>query len=477
MNITSITFVLLSIASIYIFYLLNNRYRILFLVIISCAFVASYSVYLLLYILGFTLINYYIGLKIPVSKAKKVLFRSGIILNLLQLLILRYSSFAIDPILRIFNSELLVSKLSLIIVPIGISYITLQGIGYLINIKMGWEKSEKNFLNLLLYMVFYPKFLSGPIERSNHFLPQLKFNETFNQSKVEEGLRIVLFGFFKKIAIANQMAPYVLDTYKNIDSIEGIALWIILLIGPLYLYFDFSGYTDIAIGFAKALGINLLPNFNRPFFSENMTTFWKRFHISLSSWFNDYVFRQLSFKIRRWGLYASVFSLLVTWTLFGIWHGAGWNFMMLGFVQALAIIYEFFTKKWRISIFSKVPEFPRIWFGRIITYLFYCGTLVFFYSDNLSSAFTFYTKLTTAGNSTMLGPISRAPYMVFIYIPIIILLELLNNDFQKTYTNLENAWFGNSMKKRILRWSIYSLMIILILVVRDKGEQFIYVNF
>ena len=477
MQITSITYVLLAIASIFIFYLVNNKYKIGYLALLSCIFIASYSYHLLIYVIAYSFINYYIGLKIPVVRSGKALFRIGIILNLLQLLFLRYSSFAIDPVLNIFHSDLNVSKLSEIIVPIGISYFTLQGIGYLINIKMGWEKPENKFLNFLLYIVFYPKFLSGPVERSNHFLPQLKKDQTFNEHQVEEGLRIALFGFFKKIAIANQIAPYVISTYADINSVSGNILWIILLIGPLYIYFDFSGYTDIAIGFAKAFGIELLPNFNRPFFSENVTVFWKRFHISLSSWFNDYVFRQTSFKFRRWGVYASVFALLVTWTLFGIWHGAGWNFMMLGFIQALAIIYEFFTKKWRLSIFSRVPNYLRIWFGRICTYLFYSGSLVFFYSTDISSAFKYFSKLTEIGGPLMLGPVSRAPYSVFIYIPVLLFLELLNNDFEKTYNKLESFWFHESAKRRILRWALYSLIIILVLIVGNKGEQFIYVNF
>ena len=122
---------------------------------------------------------------------------------------MKYASFAIDPIFQIFNSNLHISKLSEIIIPIGISYFTLQGIGYLINVKMGWEKPEKKFLNFLLYITFYPKFLSGPVERSNHFLPQLKITQSFNEQQVSEGLRIALFGFFKKVAIANQLAPYI----------------------------------------------------------------------------------------------------------------------------------------------------------------------------------------------------------------------------------------------------------------------------
>ena len=321
MNIISIEFALASIAAVLIYYLINQKFRIGFLAILSCAFIASFNYLLLPYVLLYSLINYYIGLKLPDSKNKVLLYRTGIIFNVLQLVLLRYSSFAIDPFLHLLNSDFQVSKLSEIIVPIGISYFSLQGIGYIISVNMGWEKPEKKFLDFLLYISFFPKFLSGPVERSNHFLPQIKENLTFDESRVSLGLKIALIGFLKKIAIANQMAPFVLNSFSDLGSADGSSLIILLLLLPMYLYFDFSGYTDIAIGFAKMFGIDLLPNFNRPFFAENVTTFWKRFHISLAAWFGNYIYRQIIFKRRKWGVYSStMFAVFITWMLFGIWH-------------------------------------------------------------------------------------------------------------------------------------------------------------
>ena len=477
MEILSLKYAILAIASFFIFYLLNHKYRIGYLAILSCSFIASYSYYLIIYVVVYSIINYYIGLKIPVSRYKKTLFRAGIIINLSQLIILKYASFAIDPVFQIFNSSIHVSKLSEIIVPVGISYFTLQGIGYLINIKMGWEKPERKFLNFLLYMTFYPKYLSGPIERSNHFLPQLKENKLFNEQQVTEGLRIALIGYFKKAAIANQLAPYIIKTYANIGLTNGHSLWIVMLLQPLYLYFDFSGYTDMAIGIAKTFGIELLPNFKRPFFSENMTTFWKRFHISLSSWFNDYVFKQISFKHRKWGIFASIYAVFVTWVLFGIWHGAGWCFMMLGLLQALAINYEFFTKKIRLKLFSRVPNYLRIWIGRISTYFFYCISLVLFFSPDINSAWLYFSKLFEMNGTLQLGPISTKPITLLIYIPVFLLLELLQNDFGVRFNKLEHFWFGDKKMNKLFRWSVYCLIITMIFVVGNEVDQFIYVNF
>lgn len=342
---------------------------------------------------------------------------------------------------------------------------------------MGWEQPEKKYKDFLLFITFYPKFISGPIERSNHFLPQLKVNHPFNRQQVIDGLKIALFGFFKKIAIANQIAPFASTTYSNLSMSDGSELWALILIQPLYLYFDFSGYTDIAIGFSKTLGFEVLPNFNRPFFSENMTAFWKRFHISLSSWFNDYVFRQLSFKYRRWGVYASILALLVTWTLFGIWHGAGWSFMMLGLVQALAIIYEFFTKKWRVRFFSKVPDYLRIWFGRIITYLFYGISLIFFFSPDIHSAFLYFSKLFNK-NAFMLKTASVGiPLSAIVFIIVYLLIEFINNDYESVFKRLEKLWLANKMINKLFRLVIYLSVLVIIFVLGNDIQQFIYAQF
>lgn len=480
MDIISIRFVVLAIASIFIYYLLNPKYRIGYLAILSCGFIASLNFLLLPYILFYSLVNYYIGLKLPASRNKKALYRAGIILNLTQLIILRYASFSIDPIFQLFDINIQVSKLSEIIVPIGISYFTLQGIGYIINVKMGWEKPENRFLDFLLYITFFPKFLSGPIERSNHFLPQLKLVQSFNEQQVSEGLRTALFGFFKKVVIANRLAPLVMNTYSDVNAADGFSLWMILICQPIYIYFDFSGYTDIAVGLAKTFGINLLPNFNRPFFSENITSFWKRFHMSLSSWFNDYVFRQISFKYKKWGIYSSTFAVLITFLLFGIWHGGGWTFMILGLLQAVAINYEFFTRKWRLILFSKMPKYFRIWFGRIMTYLFYSVSLVFFFSPDINSAFFYFSKLTKIDNVTLPRlAIEELPLVATISIFVFFMIELIRNDFNDVSNYLESIWLGGKKINILFRWVVYYLIILSLLIFIQVGrlQQFIYFTF
>ncbi len=473
MDIISAYFVVLAIISVFVFYLLNEKYRSLYLAIISCGFIATLNLNLLLYIILFVVINYFIGLKLPSGKNKKVLFRLGILFNLLQLIVLKYADFTIDPLLNVFHVGFTVDTISKFIVPIGVSYFTLQAIGYLINIKKGWEKPEKYFPDFLLYITFYPKFLSGPIERSNHFLPQLKFKKEYISGNVTEGLRIAFWGFFKKVIIANQLAPFVISTYTNVDSLSTGHVWLAIIVQPLYLYFDFSGYTDIAIGFAKMYGIDLLPNFKRPFLARNITMFWKRFHISLSSWFGDYIFKQVMFKRRKWGAFASVYALFLTWMLFGIWHGAGWNFMALGFVLASSITYEFFTRKQRMAIFSKMPVKVGLWIGRLCTFMFYGWALSFFFSPDLKTTFGLFGKLFSFDGAAITG-VPIIPLLFGLLVGFwFLLFEVLEEDFETYYKKIIGYW----KKYKLIRIVVYYILSILILSELSGSSSFVYEMF
>ena len=449
----------------------------MYLALIGCCFILSYSYYLLIYVIVYSLLNYYFGLIIALSRFKKTLFRVGIVLNLVQLVLLRYASFTIDPIFQVLKSDWTASRISEIIIPVGVSFFTLQGIGYLINIYRGWEKPEKSFLHFFIYISFYLKFLSGPIERSNHFLPQLKGTLTFNEQRVADGIRIAILGVFKKVAIANQLAPFIHNNYSNLDSADGFSLWLILILQPLYLYFDFSGYTDIARGFSKAIGIDLVPNFKRPFLSGNMTTFWKRFHVSLSSWFHDYLYLSTGFAFRRWGIYASVYAVFITWILFGIWHGAGWNFMILGLLQALAINYEYFTKKWRTNVFSNIPGYLSVFLGRIFTYFFYCISLVLFFAPDTHSVFLFFSKLSDINSTTLAYINIYIFYLILIFMITFIALEIIEEDFKNLYRRIEAYWLSNRVKCKILRWAFYIVIITFIFVISNEVQQFIYFQF
>lgn len=474
MEVVSLKFAVLAVLSILLYYTLPNRYRLWYLVLLSGGFIASFSPLLIVYVVFYALINFLFGRLIRESKAPKTYYRLGLLLNLTQLILLRYSSFMIDPILSLFNTGVTISVVSDYIVPIGISYYTLQGIGYLINIKMGWEKPESDFLRFLIFIIYFPKFLSGPIERSNNFLPQCDLQESFNPQKVTSGLRIALLGFFKKIIIANHLGQIVVQLFASPEDFAGYQIALIILLQPLYLYFDFSGYTDIAIGLSRALGIELRPNFDKPFLAENMTTFWRRFHISLSSWFNDYVFKQTSFKLRKLKGHATLIAIFLTWTLFGVWHGAGWNFMVLGMLQAIAIYYEYRTKNFRNKVFSIFPGYSRKVVGRIFTYSFYAISLTFFFAPDLPMALRLISDVFQSEGAMAGPPIHGLSIIFWLFIAFIFLVfEVLEHDFYSLYFKLQQIWIGS----RILRIIVYYAAIMLILMQIDGGGSFIYEMF
>jgi D-alanyl-lipoteichoic acid acyltransferase DltB (MBOAT superfamily) len=473
MEITSLKFALLAIISVFVFYLINPKYRLVYLVLLSAGFISSYSIPLLIYVFFFALVNYLIGIWITDSSRKKILFRTGIILNLLQLVLLKYASFALDPIIEALHGDIRLIQLSDLIVPIGISYFTLQGIGYLINIKMGWEKPERDFTRFLLYITFFPKFLSGPVERSNHFLPQLNLQPQFNPSNISEGLRMMLLGFFKKIIIANHLAYTIASLYSGQSTSGGLLSFLIILLQPLYLYFDFSGYTDIAIGLAKTYGIDLLPNFNKPFLSENMTNFWRRFHISLSSWFNDYIFKQTSFRLRRLKDNATTIAVFLTWILFGIWHGAGWNFMLLGIVQALAIFYEFKTRKLRSAMFSFLPEKAAKWSARIFTYCFYGLSLTFFFSPDLPTTLRIFSGIAGAVQTSSIRLVTEPLVFGLTFAILFLILEIIQSDYETQSVKIQTLW----IKNRIIRLAFYYLAALMILTQLNGTSSFIYEMF
>jgi len=490
MDIASFKFTFLALLAVLIFYLLNKKYKVGYLVLLSLSFIASFNYYILIYVVAYSLVNYFLGIALSTSNHKTALFRAGIVFNLVQIIILNYASFAIDPVLRIFNSHVEVTNLSKIIVPVGISYFTLQGIGYLINVKMKWEMPERNILNFLLYIIFFPKYLSGPIERSNHFLPQLNNLGPFNQKNFTEGLRLILLGLIKKNVIANQLSLIVNPVYDNLNVNGDGFNFFIILIQPVYLYFDFSGYTDIAIGTARLFGIRLLPNFDRPFFSESMTVFWRRFHMSLSLWFNDYIFKQTSFRLRKWKTYSTYIAVFLTWILFGIWHGAGWNFMVLGLLQAVAIIFEFITRNHKQILLSKLSNSYSKWIGRIVTYLFYGVSLVFFFSPNLETSILFFRKINLLNiqPSLIFNLIDKEWWTLnyvdfisyFISIGLIIIfmtIEMISIDMKIRYEKLLLLWNGNKYRSQLLRFFIYYLGIFLVFYFGTMQKEFVYFQF
>ncbi len=227
-----------------------------------------------------------------------------------------------------------------LILPLGISFYTFLKFGYILDVWRRQQKPETSPVNYFTFILFFPYMLSGPVERAGNMLPQLREKRTFSNPETSIALRIILWGYFKKVVIADRLAQVVDPVFSHSDSYSGSALAIGILLFHIQLYADFSGYSDIARGVAKLFGINIIDNFNRPFYATSLRKYWRQWHISVSTWFNQYVFSPLTIETRNWGSFGLYFSIVITFTTIGLWHGANWTFIIWGFLMGLLICGE-----------------------------------------------------------------------------------------------------------------------------------------
>ncbi|GDX50963.1 alginate O-acetyltransferase [Bacteroidota bacterium] len=368
-----------------------------------------------------------------------------------------------------------------IILPIGLSFHTFQSLSYVIEVYKGNQKVEKDFNTYSLYVMFFPQLVAGPIERAGNLLPQFNKPRYFNYSLASSGAKMVLLGYFKKVVIADNAAPLVNAVYNSPADYMGFPMVVAALLFTFQIYCDFSGYSDIAIGTARILGFNLMINFNLPFTSKSITEFWRRWHISLSSWFNDYLFQPLMIATRNWAYAGAAFSLFITFFLAGLWHGAGWTFIIYGSLHGIALIYEYYTKKIRKRISKKIPGIFYNTFSMVSTFLFVSFTLIFFRSRNVSTAFFFIKNMFSdfhdyASYSKMyLKFRGMGLHVSDLMEPLIFILILLGIEFFNKKAIL-TAVFS---KRPILKWSFYYLLIILIVFwgYENDAQNFIYFQF
>jgi len=244
-----------------------------------------------------------------------------------------------------------------IILPIGLSFHTFQAMSYTIEVYRRNQKAERHFGIYALYVMFYPQLVAGPIERPQNLLHQFREEHHFDYTRVTSGLKLMLWGMFKKVVIADNLSTFVTQVYDSPHNFSGLPLIVATLFFSIQLYCDFSGYSDIAVGSAQVMGFTLMKNFDRPFFSASISELWRRWHISLSTWLRDYLYTPISVVTRNWEKWGIVFSLIVTFVLAGLWHGADWKFVVFGFLHGIALAYEFLTRKTRKKISKKVPSY------------------------------------------------------------------------------------------------------------------------
>lgn len=331
----------------------------------SCYFYMTFvPVYIL--ILAFTIVvDYFAGIFIEknTGKKRKLFLIASLIANIGVLAIFKYYNFINQNLSLLLNGLHLHNSLPYltVLLPIGLSFHTFQAMSYTIEVYRGNEKAERNFGIYSLYVMFYPQLVAGPIERPQNLLHQFRTEHKFDYQRVADGLKLMAWGLFKKVVIADKLAIIVNNVYDDPCHYHGLSFVIASIFFAFQIFCDFSGYTDIAIGAAQVMGFKLMKNFNKPYHSKSISEFWSRWHISLSTWFNDYLYIPLGgsrVKVPRW-----YFNLFIVFVISGLWHGANWAYIAWGpYLNGFYLVFALITGNVRqkMSSFLGIDKFPEI---------------------------------------------------------------------------------------------------------------------
>lgn len=397
---SSLTFTLLFLPIVFLCaYLVSVRWQWVLLLLASLVFYAALRVpYLLVVLAVVSAVTWWLAFAIKRAEdafKKKNLLILGVAGNISTLLILKYLPFLQQNLQGLFDFG---AKYDLIFVSIGVSYYIFQSISYLVDVYLDIEEPEPHLGYFLLYMAFFPKLLQGPIERAGNLIPQLKKPCAFNYENARTGLFLFGWGLFKKMVIADRLALYVDPVYGSINEQSGFVLLLATYAYAFQLYFDFSGYTDMALGIAKLFGINLTQNFNSPYMARDIGDFWRRWHISFSRWVLDYIFKPLQMHWRDWRNAGTALALLITFLISGLWHGASWNFVVWGGLQGIflasGVYYKPYKKKLHNRLGSGKSTLLHIW-QIFFTFNLVCLSWIFFRTENLNDGWQVLAKLGT----------------------------------------------------------------------------------
>ena len=416
-----------------------------------------------------TIVDYIIGLNIPkkILKIKqKLLLWCSILFNLGILGFFKYYNFFIDSWVNLFSSVgyQIKSVWSLnIILPVGISFYTFQTMSYTIDIYRKKLKPTKDFISFASFVSFFPQLVAGPIERASNLLPQILKKRIFNYGQGIQGFRLIVWGMFKKVVIADSLAPIVDDIFSNYQDLGGGTLWLGAIYFGFQIYCDFSGYSDIAIGTAKLFGFELMSNFKFPYFSRNIGEFWRRWHISLSTWFRDYLYIPLGGS--KEGRLKSIRNIFVIFLISGFWHGANWTFIFWGLFHSILFIPSFLFKtnrRYTSSIIGESTFFPSPKEFLQVGATFFLVTIgwVFFRSENVNNSFKFLNQMFSDFTFK-----SQFDWLI-IYILSFVIIEYLIRKSER----LKEKYFNYD-------WIVFSILSLAILLFLGGKEQFIYFQF
>ncbi len=489
MSFSSLQFLLFFPVVAAIYYLLPHRLRWVHLLIASCVFYTAFIPAYLVLVLAMAAVDYSVALAMARAddSRRKLYLAVSLTMNLGTLVFFKYYNFAVENVNAVLSfAHVRGSAPALdILLPLGLSFHTFQAMSYTIDVYRGDQEPERHFGIYALYMLFFPRLSAGPIERAQHLLPQLRAEHPFDYGRVTDGLRQMAWGFFKKTVVADRLALGVDTIYREPRQYGGVELTLASVFFALQLYADFSGYSDIAVGADKVFGIDVTNNFRRPYFATNLSEFWRRWHISLYSWFNDYVFSPLAIAMRHRGQLGVVLAVVLTFTLSGLWHGAAWGFLAWGLLQGLAMAFETLTRKRRAKLI-KLPSRLASALGVALTFSFVCFTLIFVRARTLSDAVYIVTHLGSgladfAGNALRPGHLALTVGSLGYYkedFVIVMLATLVMLVVELVHERLDLRSFF-AAKPAALRWAAYYALgaSILLYGAHNATQTFIYVQF
>lgn len=425
-----------------------------------------------------TLVDYSIGRRLKneeSQKIRKTLLWTSIIINLGFLGFFKYYNFFLDNFIAAFSFfgyEINANSLN-IILPVGISFYTFQTLSYTIDVYKKKLDPTEDFIAFSAFVCFFPQLVAGPIERATNLLPQFYKKRTFEYDKAVDGMRQILWGLFKKVVIADNCAEHANLIFNNYQDYNGSTLVLGAIFFTFQIYGDFSGYSDIAIGTSRLFGFDLKQNFATPYFSRDIAEFWRRWHISLSTWFRDYLYIPLGGS--RGGTLMKVRNTFVIFLVSGFWHGANWTFLIWGGLNALYFLPLLLLKRNRtnIGVVSEERMLPslRELFQMGLTFMITVFAWIFFRSTTVSSAIMFISKIlkTTRLELPYFPNIPKAFILIFL-ICFFLLLEWVGRNSPHT---LKQIFRRNKIKRRVL----YILILFLIYLMRGNQSEFIYFQF
>lgn len=436
---------------------------------------------LILLLLLSTLVDFYCGKKIGISEksvTKKKYLLLSIFVNIGILIAFKYLFFFIDSfnvVLEAFGITVENSKqiqtysINQVFLPVGISFYTFQTLSYTIEVYRGNMNHEKHLGRFALYVAFFPQLVAGPIEKATRLLPQFTQKVKANYNEIKKGLILMAWGYFLKVVVADRLGVYVDIAYSDPEAYSGLPLIIASFFFAFQIYFDFAAYTAIALGAARTMGIRLINNFDRPWFSKNITEFWRRWHISLTRWIGDYIYLPMV----KSGRVSKLLAVFIVFFIIGLWHGANWTFVIWGLLNAFYLVLEVSTTILRKRIFGKIglAGYPERFIGWVTGVILIVFSLIFFRSQTLSDAILFISNIPNIKNLH----INIADSYFELILSCILILSVQSIHYFK---GNEKVYELVTRQKTVTRWSMYMLYIaIVVLFAINRQSTFIYFQF